>query len=71
MISRQGGAAEQGRVLSASQSLSAAARVLGPWWAGLAFAHVGLSVPYLAAAALALVALGVLAVAVRGGEVAA
>ena len=71
MISRQGGPAEQGRVLSASQSLSAAARVAGPWWAGIAFAHVGISVPYLAAAALALVALGVLAVAVRGGEVAA
>jgi multidrug resistance protein len=68
MISRQGGATEHGRLLSASQSLSAAARVLGPWWAGIAFAHVGISVPYLAAAALALLALAVLAVAVRGVE---
>ena len=60
MISHQGGPAEQGRLLGASQSLSALARVVGPAWAGLAFAHVGLASPYLSAAALALLAMAVL-----------
>lgn len=61
MVSQQGGAADQGRLLAASQSLSALARVAGPWWGGVAFAHVGISAPYVTGAVLALVALSVLA----------
>jgi MFS transporter, DHA1 family, tetracycline resistance protein len=63
MVSHQGGAAEQGRLLAASQSLSALGRVLGPWGGGVALAHVGLSAPYLGAAVVALAAFAVLAAA--------
>lgn len=63
MVSHQGGAAEQGRILAASQSLSALGRVLGPWWGGVALAHVGLAAPYLSGAAIILGALAVLAFA--------
>ncbi|HVH12401.1 MAG TPA: MFS transporter [Longimicrobium sp.] len=60
MISHQAGPAEQGRILAASQSLSALGRVLGPWWGGVALAHVGLAAPYLTSAGLVVAALGVL-----------
>jgi DHA1 family tetracycline resistance protein-like MFS transporter len=63
MVSHRAGPAEQGRLLAASQSLSALGRVLGPWWGGVALAHVGLAAPYLGAAVAALLALGVLAAA--------
>ena len=66
MVSHQGGASEQGRLLAASQSLSALGRVLGPWGGGVALAHVGLAAPYLGAAVVALMALAVLAVAEAG-----
>lgn len=61
MISHQAGPAEQGRILAASQSLSALGRVLGPWGGGVALAHVGLAAPYLTSAGLVVAALGVLA----------
>lgn len=61
MVSHQAGPSEQGRILAASQSLSALGRVLGPWGGGVALAYVGLQAPYLAAAALVLCALAVLA----------
>jgi DHA1 family tetracycline resistance protein-like MFS transporter len=70
MISQQGGAADQGRILAATQSLSALARVLGPWMAGAAFAYVGISAPYAAGAALAAIALLILATAARDRQVA-
>jgi MFS transporter, DHA1 family, tetracycline resistance protein len=60
LISRQGGASEQGRLLAASQSLSALGRVLGPWWGGVALANIGLAAPYLGAGAIALLALAAL-----------
>jgi MFS transporter, DHA1 family, tetracycline resistance protein len=63
MVSQQGGATDQGRLLAASQSLSALGRVLGPWWGGVALAHVGLAAPYLGAAAVSLLALAVIAAA--------
>ena len=47
LISRQGGAAEQGRVLGIFQSLSALARAAGPVAGGVALAHVGLAAPFL------------------------
>ena len=61
MISRQGGPTEQGRLLGASQSLSALGRVIGPAWGGLAFSRMGIGAPALSGAALAGVALAVLA----------
>jgi multidrug resistance protein len=70
MISQQGGAADQGRILAATQSLSALARVLGPWMAGVAFAWVGISAPYAAGALLAALALLILATFARGRTVA-
>lgn len=66
MISHQAGPAEQGRILAASQSLSALARVLGPWWGGIALAHVSLAAPYVAAALLIVAAFAVLALAGAG-----
>jgi DHA1 family tetracycline resistance protein-like MFS transporter len=69
MISHQGGAADQGRILAATQSLNALARVLGPWLAGAAFAAIGIAAPYAGGALLAGVALLILAVTVRGGQV--
>ena len=65
MISHQGGPADQGRILAATQSLSALARVLGPWAAGAAFAYLGISAPYAGGAALAAIALLILALSVR------
>jgi MFS transporter, DHA1 family, tetracycline resistance protein len=69
LISRTGGAGDQGRLLGVSQSVSAAARVVGPALGGLAFAHVGIGAPYVAGGIVALVALGVLAVGLRPAEV--
>lgn len=57
LISREAGQAEQGRLLGASQSLSALGRVLGPLWGGVAFAKLGISVPYTSGAATVVVAL--------------
>jgi predicted MFS family arabinose efflux permease len=67
MISHQGSPSEQGRILAASQSLSALGRVLGPWWGGVALAHVGLAAPYVSSAALVLAALALLALAGAAG----
>ncbi|MBI4491835.1 MAG: MFS transporter [Chloroflexi bacterium] len=55
LLSRQSGAHEQGRVLGLGQSLSAAARAVGPLLAGWLFDR-GVSLPYLVGAALALAA---------------
>ncbi|HEU4556839.1 MAG TPA: MFS transporter [Longimicrobium sp.] len=49
LISRQGGPAEQGRVLGIFQSLSALARAAGPVAGGVALAHVSLAAPFLSA----------------------
>ena len=62
-VSRAAGAAEQGQVLGVYQSLSALGRVVGPMGGGLAFAHLGISAPYLAGAALVFAALAVVALA--------
>jgi DHA1 family tetracycline resistance protein-like MFS transporter len=67
LVSHAAPAGEQGRLLGVSQSLSAAGRVLGPLAGGVLFARAGIGAPYLAGAALALLALGVLAGS-RGGE---
>lgn len=60
LISRQGGPAEQGRVLGIFQSLSALGRAAGPVAGGLAMAHVGLGAPFLSASAVSALAAVVL-----------
>lgn len=60
MVSRQGGAGDQGRVLGVYQSLSALGRAAGPVAGGLAMAHVGLGAPFLSASAIAAAAAAVL-----------
>ena len=68
LVSRGASPREQGRLLGVSQSLSALGRVLGPVWGGVAFARWGVGAPYLAGAAVVLLALAVLAGARAGGE---
>jgi DHA1 family tetracycline resistance protein-like MFS transporter len=64
LVSRQAGPAEQGRLLGVSQSLSALGRVVGPVSGGVAFAHVGISAPYLLGGLATACALLVMALAV-------
>jgi MFS family permease len=66
LISHEGGAGEQGRVLGVYQSLSALGRVAGPVIGGVALQHIGLPAPFLAAALIAFAGALVLA-AMAGG----
>ncbi|HSU15977.1 MFS transporter [Longimicrobium sp.] len=66
LISHQGGAGEQGRLLGVYQSLSALGRVAGPVIGGVALQHVGLSAPFLAASGIAAAAAVVLALLAGG-----
>ncbi|MBV9109300.1 MAG: MFS transporter [Gemmatimonadetes bacterium] len=66
LISHQGSASEQGRLLGIYQSLSALGRVAGPVIGGVALARVGLPAPFLVAACIALAAAAVL-FALAGG----
>lgn len=68
LVSRAAPGGEQGRLLGVSQSLSALGRVLGPLLGGVAFARVGIGAPYLAGAALALLAGAALVAGRAGGE---
>jgi len=68
LISRQGGAGEQGRILGVSQSLSALGRVIGPVAGGVALAHVGSAAPFLSGAVLAAGALLLLAMRIGGAS---
>jgi MFS transporter, DHA1 family, tetracycline resistance protein len=69
LISRSGGAEDQGRLLGTSQSVSALARVVGPAMGGVVFAHVGIGAPYLVGAVVVLGALAVLVVGTRPAPV--
>jgi MFS transporter, DHA1 family, tetracycline resistance protein len=60
LISRAAPAAERGRVLGVSQSLSALGRVVGPLWGGLALSRLGLGAPYLSGAVLVAIGVGIL-----------
>lgn len=66
LVSRQGSAADQGRLLGVNQSLSALGRVIGPVCGGIALAHVGLAAPFAVAAVLAMAGAGVLATLAGG-----
>ena len=63
LISRQGGPAEQGRLLGAYQSLGALGRVVGPVSGGVALEHLAAGAPYLLGSLAALAALALLAAA--------
>lgn len=58
LISKSARTGEHGHTLGVSQSLSAAARVLGPAGGGLVFDQLGAAAPYLVAAACAVGAAG-------------
>ncbi|WP_374440895.1 MFS transporter [Stella sp.] len=64
LVSRGAGPGDQGMVLGVNQSAGSLARVLGPLAAGVAFAHLGKSAPFLLGAVVILpVAFVVLAIA--------
>ncbi len=50
MISKYSASHEQGSILGINQSLSALARVLGPFWGGFAFDYIGYAFPFLTGA---------------------
>jgi len=56
LISKSGGAHEQGGVLGVSQSAGSLARIVGPLWGGVTFDYVGPTGPYVTTAVLMLVA---------------
>jgi len=55
LISQQVGPEEQGGIMGVSRSATTMARVLGPVWAGMLFAVVGMNWPYFSGAALMIV----------------
>lgn len=56
MISRMSDRHEQGGVLGLAQSLASLGRIVGPAWGGFLFDRFGMTVPYLSAAAIMMVA---------------
>ncbi len=50
---------DQGGILGLASSLASLGRVVGPAWGGFLFDHFGMTVPYLSAAAMMLIAFGV------------
>ena len=71
LLSRQGTSHEHGTLLGVSASLSSLARVGGPVFAGLVFAHLGMSAPYWSGAALMAVGLFLVRAAARDAYAAA
>ncbi|BBK44524.1 tetracycline resistance MFS efflux pump [Allostella vacuolata] len=70
LVSRSADPADQGMVLGVFQSASSLSRVVGPLLAGVAFAHLGKSAPFLVGAAVLLpVAVIVVRMAVRPAAV--
>jgi multidrug resistance protein len=68
MVSRLSDPNDQGGILGLASSLASLGRVVGPAWGGFLFDHFGMTVPYLSAAAMMLVAFGVSFVGLRGVE---
>jgi multidrug resistance protein len=56
MVSKLSGADDQGGILGLASSLASLGRVVGPAWGGFLFDRFGMTVPYLSAAAIMLVA---------------
>jgi predicted MFS family arabinose efflux permease len=59
MVSRLTHADDQGGMLGLASSLASLGRVVGPAWGGFLFDAMGMSMPYLSAAAIMFVAVGV------------
>ena len=60
---------DQGGILGLASSLASLGRVVGPAWGGFLFDHFGMTVPYLSAAAMMLVAFAVSFVGLRGVDI--
>lgn len=71
MVSRLSDRADQGGVLGLAQSLASLGRVVGPAWGGFLFDRYGMTVPYMSAAALMMVAFLVAATSLGEPEAAA
>jgi predicted MFS family arabinose efflux permease len=69
MVSRLSDADDQGGILGLASSLASLGRVVGPAWGGFLFDHFGMTVPYLSAAAMMLVAFAVSFVGLRGVDI--
>lgn len=65
MVSRLTHADDQGGMLGLASSLASLGRVVGPAWGGFLFDTMGMSTPYLSAAALMFVAVGVAVASLR------
>ncbi|MGH9201318.1 MAG: MFS transporter [Vicinamibacterales bacterium] len=68
MVSRLSNPNDQGGILGLASSLASLGRVVGPAWGGFLFEHFGMTVPYLSAAAMVLIAFAVSFVGLRGAE---
>jgi multidrug resistance protein len=69
MVSRLSDANDQGGILGLASSLASLGRVVGPAWGGFLFDHFGMTVPYLSAASMMLVAFAVSFVGLRGVDI--
>ncbi len=61
LLSRRVGPGEQGVLLGATMSVASLARMLGPYWAGVTFDHVGPGAPYYSGALWTAVGLALVA----------
>jgi predicted MFS family arabinose efflux permease len=68
MVSRLSDPNDQGGILGLASSLASLGRVVGPAWGGFLFDQFGMTVPYLGAAAMMLLAFGVSLVGLRGAD---
>jgi multidrug resistance protein len=71
MVSRLTHADDQGGMLGLASSLASLGRVVGPAWGGYLFDHLGMTTPYLSAAAIMFVAVGVALASLRSAPAAA
>ncbi len=69
MVSRLSDPNEQGGILGLASSLASLGRVVGPAWGGFLFDRFGMTVPYLSAAAMMLLAFVVSFVGLRGVDI--
>ena len=57
MVSRLSDPGDQGGMLGLAQSLAALGRIAGPAWGGFLFDHLGMTIPYLSAGSIMVLAL--------------
>jgi multidrug resistance protein len=68
MVSRLSDPGEQGGMLGLAQSLAALGRIAGPAWGGFLFDHLGMTIPYLSAGSIMVLALLLAVSAVRRAQ---